>query len=243
MLVYEDGKILGSVGGGVFEHRVIEAAIEAIGSGSHRRFSAHLTKDLGMCCGGAMEVFLEVLDTEVHVHLLGAGHVGQAVARALQPLDFAISVYDEREDWLSRCDDLRATLVPGDPRKSLPDVGPLDYLLIFTHSHPLDQDLLELLIDRDFGYLGMIGSKTKIAKFFLRLKSAGVDERLFGRVSAPIGLDIGAETPEEIGISIVAELVRVRRGHIGPVLAMSEHPVPARGGDGIGRAPALILRG
>jgi xanthine dehydrogenase accessory factor len=157
-------------------------------------------------------------------------------------MDFAVHVYDERPDWLAGCEGFGATLIAGDPRKHLPEIDPLDFLLVFTHSHPLDQDLLEQMIVQDFGYLGMIGSKTKIAKFFLRLKAGGVEDSLFGRVSAPIGLDIGAETPAEIAVSIVAELVRVRRGQSGPVLAMSEHPVPARGGDGRGRAPALSDR-
>jgi xanthine dehydrogenase accessory factor len=239
MLVYSDGRIQGTVGGGAFEQRVIDEAISAIEIGKHRRFSAHLTRDLGMCCGGEMEVFVEVLDTQFRVHLFGAGHVGQAVSNALAPLDFAVTVYDQREDWLQGCDRDAITLVSGDPLKSLPPVGPLDLLLVFTHSHPLDQEILERLIDKDFGYLGMIGSKTKVAKFFLRLKAAGVPETLFSKVSAPIGLDIGAESPEEIAVSIVAELVRVRRGHSGPVRAMSDVEIPARGGDGRGVAPAL----
>jgi xanthine dehydrogenase accessory factor len=239
MLVYSDGRIQGTVGGGVFEQRVIDEALLAIEQGKHRRFAAHLTRDLGMCCGGEMEVFVEVLDTQFRVHLFGAGHVGQAVSKALAPLDFSVSVYDERDDWLQGCKRDAITLVSGDPLKNIPEIGPLDFLLIFTHSHPLDQAILEKLIHQDFGYLGMIGSKTKVAQFFLRLKASGVPRALFTKVSAPIGLDIGAETPEEIAISIVAELVRVRRGHVGPVRAMSEVEIPARGGDGRGIAPAL----
>jgi xanthine dehydrogenase accessory factor len=241
MLVYANGEIDGTVGGGVFEQRVIQAAQAAIEKGQHCRYTAHLTRDLGMCCGGEMEVFVEVLDTQVRVHLFGAGHVGQAVCRAIDPLAFSVFVYDERDDWLAGCSDYEATLVQGDPLAHLPTVGPLDFLLIFTHSHPLDQALLEKLITRDFGYLGMIGSKTKVAKFFLRLKAAGVPEDLFRSVSAPIGLNIGAETPEEIALSIAAELVRVRRGQSGPVEAMSEFEIPARGGKAC--APALVRGG
>jgi xanthine dehydrogenase accessory factor len=238
MLVYPNGDIDGTVGGGVFEQRVIQQAQAAIQSGKHCRYTAHLTRDLGMCCGGELEVFVEVLESQFRVHLFGAGHVGQAVCRALDPLDFSVIVYDERDDWLERCRPYDATLVPGDPLAHLPVVGPLDFLLIFTHSHPLDQALLEKLIRGDFGYLGMIGSKTKVAKFFLRLKAAGVPADLFRSVSAPIGLNIGAETPEEIALSIAAELVRVRRGQSDPVQAMSEFEIPARGGKAC--APALV---
>ena len=117
----------------------------------------------------------------------------------------------------------------------------MDYVVVLTHSHPLDQDLLETMIGKDYAYLGMIGSKTKVAKFFLRLKAAGVNEELFRRVSAPIGLDIGAETPEEIAVSVVAELVRVRRRQHQPVVAMSEYPVAARGGDGTAKPPNFDL--
>jgi xanthine dehydrogenase accessory factor len=237
MIVYLDGSIRGTVGGGVFELRVIQEAQAAIKTGQHRRYTAHLTRDLGMCCGGEMEVFVEVLETPIRAHLFGAGHVGQAVCTALSPLDCSVFVYDERQDWLDGCEGQGATLVSGDPLRNLPAVGPLDFLLIFTHSHPLDQQLLEALIPSDFGYLGMIGSKTKVAKFFLRLKAAGVPEALFRKVSAPIGLAIGAQTPQEIAVSIVAEIIRVQRGQNETVQAMSAYEIPARGGEA--QAPAL----
>ena len=128
-----------------------------------------------------------------------------------------------------------------DPRRALPaELGPRDYVVLVTHSHPLDQDLLEALIAKDYAYLGLIGSKAKITRFFIRLRAAGVDEALLRRVSAPIGLDLGAETPEEIAVAIAAEIIRVRRRHKGPTTAMSERPLPARGGDGVARPPALV---
>ena len=243
MLVYPDQRIVGTIGGGVFELRVIEEAVDALQSGQHRRYSAHLTRDLGMCCGGQMEVFLEVLEVQSRVHVFGAGHVGKSVAEILASMDFDVRVYDEREEWLGHCERDGVTCIPGDPRKAVPTLSPLDYVVILTHSHPLDQDLLEAMITQDFAYLGMIGSKTKVAKFFLRLKASGLDEAHFQNVSAPIGLDIGAETPEEIAVSIVAEIIRVRRRQGNAVIAMSEHPVPARGGDGVATPPALRSRG
>lgn len=240
MLVRADGSLVGSVGGGEWERRVIAAALEAIASGRTTRLAVHLTRDLGMCCGGAMEAFIEPLDPQPRVRLLGAGHVAGALAPLLVQLGFAVSVYDERDDWLSPERFPGCERVLGDPRRTLPaDTGPDDLFVLVTHSHGLDQDLLHTLIGRPCAYLGMIGSRSKVAKFFVRLRAAGVDEGLFRRVSAPIGLDIGAETPEEIAVSIAAELVRVRRGRRSPPRPLSEDPLPARGGDGVGVPPGL----
>lgn len=239
MLVYADGGFVGTIGGGEWEHRVVERAQEALQRGHSARFTAHLTRDLGMCCGGAMDAFIEVLDTRPRLHVFGAGHVAHALARHADGLGFALTVYDERDDWLTEDRFPTATRVLGDPRRALPEGSPRDYFLILTHTHQLDQDILELLLPRACAWLGLIGSRNKVARFFLRLRAAGVDEALFRRVSGPVGLDIGAETPEEIAISIAAELIRVRRGHTAPTIAMAEHPLPARGGDGKAVPPAL----
>lgn len=239
MVVYGDEATVGTVGGGSFEHRVIAEALQALNDGRPRRFRAHLTRDLGMCCGGAMDVLIEPLEGVPRLHCFGGGHVARPTVALARELGFEVSVYDERDEWLTPERFPGCRLVPGNPRRQLPTTGPLDYLLIVTHEHALDQDLLEALLPGHYAWLGMIGSRTKVAKFFLRLRAGGVDEALFRRVSAPVGLDIGAETPEEIAVSIAAELVRVRRGHRGPTPAMSEHPLPARGGDGTALPPAL----
>lgn len=175
MLVYRDGGIIGTIGGGEWERRVIDEANRCLETGKSARVTAHLTRDLGMCCGGSMDAFVEVLDTRPRLHIFGAGHVGLAVANAATPLDFEITVYDERDDWLTAERFPHAALALGDPRRRLPDTTMRDYLLILTHSHQLDQDILELLIGREYAWLGLIGSRTKIAKFFIRLRAAGVD--------------------------------------------------------------------
>ena len=239
MLVYEGGDIVGTIGGGEWERRVIAAALEALDAGRPARFSAHLTRDLGMCCGGAMEAFIEPLDARERLHIFGAGHVAGALAGLAADLEFQVLVYDDRDEWLTEERFPRAERIVGDPRRHLPMVSARDRLLIVTHSHQLDQALLEALIDRPYGYLGMIGSRSKVAKFFVRLRAAGVDEALFTRVSTPVGLDLGAETPAEIAVSIAAELIRVRRGRSSPPRSLSQDPLPARGGDGTARPPAL----
>jgi xanthine dehydrogenase accessory factor len=239
MLVWADREIVGTIGGGELEYRAIELALEAIRLGRPQRLSVHLTRDLGMCCGGAMEVYVEPLVGVERVHVFGAGHVGTATARLLQSLEFDVHVYDDRPDWLNdeRLPD--CTLVEGDPRRKLPVLGPDDSVLIVTHSHALDQDLLEALLPQPVRYLGMIGSRAKVAKFFVRLRAAGVDQALFRKVCAPVGLDIGAETPEEIAVAIAAEMIRVRRSHNEDPLPLSAKPLPARGGDGVAIPPGL----
>jgi xanthine dehydrogenase accessory factor len=241
MLVYADGEIAGTIGGGEWERRVIAAAVEAIERGRPVRFAAHLTRDLGMCCGGAMEAFIEPLKLRDRLHIFGAGHVGGAVATLARELEFEVLVYDERDEWLTAERFPGCRRLEGDPTRNLPETGPRDYLLIVTHSHQLDQALLQALLDKPCAYLGMIGSRSKVAKFFVRLRAAEVDEALFSRVSAPVGLHIGAETPMEIAVSICAELVRVRRGQREATVALSELPLPARGGDGVAVPPALSV--
>jgi xanthine dehydrogenase accessory factor len=239
MLVYGDGEIVGTIGGGNWEHRVIDAAISAIAAGVPRRYAAHLTRDLGMCCGGAMEVFIEPLELTDTLHLFGAGHVARPLAALARDMGFDVRVYDDRDEWLTEARFPGVERVLQDPRRVVPTLTDRDYVVLVTHSHQLDQDLLLATIEQPYAYLGMIGSRAKVAKFFVRLRAAGLDESLFTRVCAPVGLDIGAETPEEIAVAIAAELIRVRRGHAGPTPAMSEHPLSARGGDGRAVPPGL----
>jgi xanthine dehydrogenase accessory factor len=234
MVVFADGSSLGTIGGGTFEHAVTQAAVEAIHTGRPQRYEAHLTRDLGMCCGGEMAVHIEPLVPKDPLVVYGAGHVAHALLPLLDALDFAVTVVDERDDLntperfptaervLTGAREHARALAP-DPRR---------YVLIVTHDHALDQDLCETLLPVRHRWIGMIGSRAKVAKFFVRLRAAGMDERHFKALCAPVGLAIGAETPAEIAVSIAGELVRVRRGVDGPSEPLSRNPIPARGGDG-----------
>lgn len=245
MLVWADGRTLGTIGGGNFEHRVTAAAIEVLAERKPRRFAVHLTRDLGMCCGGAMEVYIEPLAPRERLVVFGAGHVARPTAALARDLGFDVTVVDEREEYADAARFPGVEVVCADPRRWAEGLvtDARTYVLLVTHEHALDQDLLQALLPRTWAWLGLIGSRAKVAKFFVRLRAAGVDEALFGRVSTPVGLDIGAETPEEIAVSIAAELVRVRRGATRPPVPLSEIPLPARGGDGVARPPALLSRG
>lgn len=212
MLVYADGSSLGTVGGGHWEHLLVQEALEALALGRSRRVAKHLTQELGMCCGGAMEAMLEVLDTHPELHVWGAGHVAQQLVPLALGLDFQLHVYDDRDALLDLPAFDGCTRIPGDPRDTLPSLGPGDFGLILTHDHQLDQDLVRLLLPAPFAYLGMIGSRAKVTRFFQRLQAAGMSPELFTKLSAPVGLSLGAVTPQEIAVSIAAELIQVRRG-------------------------------
>ena len=244
MIVWPDGRTYGTIGGGNFEHRVTAEAISALRRGQPHRYSVHLTRDLGMCCGGAMEVYIEPIGPEERLVIFGAGHVAEPTARVAALLGYRVTVVDEREEYATAERFPDAEVQCTDPRAYAAALAtdPRTYLLLTTHEHRLDQDLLELLLPREYAWLGLIGSRAKLAKFFLRLRAAGVDEALFERVSGPVGLDIGAETPAEIAVSITAELVRVRHGREQAPRSLAEDPLPARGGDGMARPPGLTRR-
>ena len=214
MVVWPDGRIAGTVGGGHFELKVIEAAVATIAAGAPQRFAVHLTRDLGMCCGGAMEVFIEPIRPVDKLVIFGAGHVARPTALFAREAGWAVTVVDDRDELNTEARFPGCERVVRDARayaRTLP-ADARTWIFLVTHDHALDQDLLETLVVHDWAWLGLIGSRAKVTKFHLRLRAAGVPAERLARVSAPVGLDIGAETPEEIALSVVAELVRERRG-------------------------------
>lgn len=239
MLVYADGSQVGTIGGGEIERQVTELAIRVIGSGQPARFVAHLTRDLGMCCGGDMEVYVEPLTIKEPFLLFGAGHVAHALAPLLKQLEFAVTVVDARDELLTPARFPHAERKLVDPVAFAEALEGTDatWSLIVTHDHHLDQVLCETLLPKPCAWIGMIGSRAKVAKFMLRLRAAGITDQHLSKLCAPVGLDIGAETPAEIAVSIAAELVRVRRQHQTPSIPLSAVPLPARGGDGIAHPP------
>jgi len=241
MLVYGDGSTVGSIGGGNVELQVIRIALEAIASGRPTRFQAHLTRDLGMCCGGAMEVFVEPLQVREPLVVFGGGHVALALAPLLRDLSFAVTVVDEREGFATPDRFPGCEVHQGDARQYARALegDPGAFWLVVTHDHKLDQDIVETLLPKPCAWIGMIGSRTKVTKFLTRYEAADMDPVLFRKLSAPVGLDIGAETPAEIAVAIAAELIRIRRRSVRAPIPLSEIPIRARGGDGIAVAPAL----
>lgn len=215
MLVTADGQ-WGTIGGGRIEKQVIDAAREIL-----RRPEAalattlryHLTRELGMCCGGEMEVLVEPMIPAPYLVVCGGGHIAQALLPLVPPLGFVPILVEDLEELgnRERFPQAERIIDSFDPRdwKGIP-LDERSYVVIVTRDHQVDQQLLEALLPHDLGYLGMIGSARKVKIFRQRLINKGASVERLDRVHAPIGLDIGAETPEEIAVSIVAELVRVR---------------------------------
>ncbi len=230
MLVYEDGSLVGTIGGGTLEHRVVRLALHVVANGRPQRFEAHTVRDLGMCCGGRVEVYVEPLQVRIPMVVFGAGHVAHALAPLLQALDFNVTVVDDRGELNTLERFPHATRHGGDPRAfadALPS-EPEGYRLVMTHDHALDQDLVESLLGKEAAWLGMIGSRGKVARFLVRYRGMGMDPSVFPKLRAPVGLDLGAETPAEIAVSIAAELVQVRRGVDRLAVPLSSLPLKAR---------------
>jgi len=219
MIVEEDGGITFSVGGGAFEALVIADAREAIrlGRGFEKdyRFAEEGERATGMVCGGTVRVRVEVVLPPEPLFVFGAGHVGRALARLAVPLGFRVTVIDDRER------ELRDAALPPEAQRilagsefatGLPEIPAGAYVAVVTRCHRTDLEAVRHALGREAAYVGLIGSRRKVATVAARAAEAGVAQEALEALRAPIGLPIGAETPEEIAVSIAAEMIAVRRG-------------------------------
>lgn len=219
MLVFADGRTVGTVGGGCYENDAFWKAREALKSRKPLRVKYELDDDFaqenGLVCGGQMEVFIEPIEPAPAVYIIGAGHVGWYLGQFAHEAGFHVHVVDDREAFANRerfphaaevvVDDIPTWLAAA----SLPASA---YVVIVTRGHRHDLDALRAVVQRDLRYVGLIGSRAKVARVYEALLGEGVEPVRFEGVHAPIGLDIGAVTPQEIAVSILAELIAVRRG-------------------------------
>ena len=215
MVVYPDGRTLGSVGGGAIESTIIDRARELVGSREPVLLSFDLEDDTGMICGGKMDIFLEPVSAGPHVLVVGGGHVGQAVARASKHAGFRVTVVDDRAEVVTaeRFPFADRRLVGGTELLGGDLIADAStFVVVVTRGHRFDRDWVEAFIDSWPRYLGMIGSAVKVSRTFEHMAEGGVSEDVLSRIYAPIGLDIGAETPDEIAVSVVAEMIAVRHG-------------------------------
>ncbi len=222
LLLRADGTLVGTVGGGAIEAQVLDACRATLRDGSPNMVKAHLVRDLGMCCGGSMEVFVEYLDAQARLVLIGGGHVAQALAPVARAVGFRVVVLDDREDMLAHpaFEADRRELADVDELDAvLPDLGERDYVVIATRDHARDEQALALLLRRPHRYVGMIGSRRKVhaivARIVRREQELGRDTPDMSRLRAPVGLALGGRTPAEIAVSIVAELLSDRHGGSG----------------------------
>lgn len=214
MLLAADGEMVGTVGGGAIEQLALEQARALLPGGGTCVLRRHLTQELGMCCGGEMTLFIEVLEPAPRLVVFGAGYIAKPLAAMAADCGFQVTVVDGRSEWVAAERFPRATRMCRDPEFAVDalDLKPGDYAVVVTHDHALDQRLVQKLLEHPLRFLGMIGSLPKQRKFALRLRARGFSDEQIARLHTPLGLSIGARTPEEIAVSALAQLIAARRG-------------------------------
>ncbi len=216
MLVYPDGKFIGTVGGGELENRVMKTALESLNTGSAVTLSYSMSDptrgDPGVC-GGTVEVFVEPILPPATILVIGAGHVGKAVVHLAKWLGFRVAVSDDRPEFCT------PESVPGADAYYPAEMGKLPeqmkinrqtYIIITTRGSNVDVEGLPGLLQADPAYIGVIGSRRRWLTTVSALKEKGVSEDKLVRVHSPMGLELNAETPEEIAVSILAEVLMVK---------------------------------
>jgi xanthine dehydrogenase accessory factor len=233
MLVYPDGSIVGTVGGGELENRVIAEARQAIQDGRPRRLEYNMADpargDPGVC-GGQVEIYVEPLQPKPLLVVVGSGHVGRAVAHLAHWLGFRVAVTDDRSEFCTPQAVPDADEFYPVPMAELPkhlSITPWTYLVLTTRGVNVDVQGLPALLDAPAAYIGVIGSQRRWATARKQLLQQGVPEAMLARVRSPIGLELNAETPEEIAVSIMAEIIMLRQGGDGAVMSGKHHSAKA----------------
>ena len=219
MLIRQDGTSMGSIGGGCVEAQVWETASEVIKTSRAQILEYQMTDDDleedGLVCGGQVEIFVEPILTRPQLVVLGAGHVGQAIAQIAARIDFRVTVIDDRDKFVSeeRFPTAERRMVqPYDQSLDHLSLPADSFILIVTRGHRHDQQALETALNQQVAYTGLIGSRRKIKLLVDHLLEQGYPPEHFRNLYAPIGLEIGSETPREIAVSVAAELIALRKG-------------------------------
>ena len=217
MLVLTNGKIIGTVGGGSIEHQVYKEALKLIEGNESRLAHYELTNadasKEGMTCGGIVDVFLEPIKPLPALIIFGGGHISFFLARIGKMVDFRVTIIDDRSEFANaeRFPEADEIIVADMAAiKDRLNINSSSYIVIVTRGHQKDTSVLEWAVTTPAAYIGMIGSKRKIHMAFEFLKTKGITQEQLDRVHAPIGLPIGAETPEEIAVAIMAEIIQIR---------------------------------
>lgn len=218
LLVREDGSLVGTIGGGCVEAEVWNAAREVIATEKPKHMSFNLGQDAaydnGLICGGQLDVFVECITPAPAAIVFGGGHISRSLAKVLDLAGFRVSVIDNREAFANRERFPEAAEVHAEeyeevfPRLTITEST---YLVIVTRGHRDDMRVLRLALDTPARYIAMIGSRRKVISVLKELRNEGITPKSFDRIFAPMGLDIGAISPEEIAISVTAEMIAMRR--------------------------------
>ncbi len=213
MLVYDNGEIMGSIGGGKVEKRVIEDALEQLKSNEPKLFKHDLLKDLQMSCGGSMHIYIEPIMKNKQLYIFGAGHIGQALANFASSLQFELFIIDDRVEYLDQVEIKGVNKIHGNFKDILASLSfdKDSYIAIMTYEHSCDRDILAHCVKQNFAYLGMIGSQRKIEITKKDLLGQGIATPAeLTKVDMPMGLKIKVNTPEEIAISVVAKIIDIK---------------------------------
>jgi len=243
LLVREDGSMAGTIGGGCVEAEVWNAAREVMETEKPKHLTFSLGQDAaydnGLICGGQLQVFVEPVLPIPHAYIFGAGHISKSLSKAATLAGFATVVVDDRESFANRERFPEAQDVHAEEYEELfPKLAIHEnsYLIIVTRGHRDDMRVLKLAIATPARYIAMIGSKRKVLNVVRELEKEGTPRAAFDRIHAPMGLDIGAISPEEIAVSVTAEMIAVRRNASSNWRALS---MSVFSEESIGRAPAL----
>jgi len=219
MLVRHDGGIVGSIGGGDLEREMIRNALDAIQDGRPRRYHFDFTggadENLEKACIGTTDFLVQPCVAKPHLIIFGAGHVGQALAPVAMAAGFRVSVADDRPGFPNpECFSEGVRLLSGPFPETIRALafGASTYIVVVTYGHEQDEAVLGACLKEDWRYLGMIGSRKKVATVFKNLKTDAEAEQRLSSVHAPIGLNLGGRSPGEIAVAVVAEMIAVRHG-------------------------------
>ena len=225
MLVRDDGSVMGSLGGGCLEAEVIQHALMSMKDGAPLTVPFELTEKHGsLVCGGKVLVYIEPVVPEPHLVILGAGHVGKALAAAARFSGFRVTVADDREEYANREN------IPDADQIIVHDFGSVfqrvltdktSYIVIATRGHNHDLDALKAALQTGAQYIGLLGSRRKRALLFKTLVDEGFSQEDILRVIIPVGLPIGSVTPEEIAVSIMAQIIQKRRENVASGISRS----------------------
>jgi xanthine dehydrogenase accessory factor len=218
MIVDENGNTIGTIGGGNLERALIKEALKVLGKGKPSKTTISLHKKAkrgtvktGLICGGELTIFIDVIKPKKRLIIVGAGHIAKPLAKIADIIGYSLTIIDDNERLANKNRfPMAERIITGDLNLSLDklDIAPKDFVVI-VHGEP-EHDYLALrkVLEKRPTYIGLLGSKTKVALLTERLKATGFNEEDLSVLHAPIGLDINAKSPEEIGVSILAEVIR-----------------------------------
>ncbi len=208
MLLISDGSTEGTVGGGKIEFQVIEEAKKMLHSSQTKTIDYNLDSDLGMQCGGKMTIYFEAVNSAPRLLIFGAGHIGKVLSAMATNYQFDVSLIDNREDVFKNINDGVKIINESFPEAyENIDFRGNDFIVITTYKHTYDEEIAAHVLNQPHTYLGMMASKRKAALARKKWAERGIEDEKIAKVFSPVGVDIQCETPEEIALSIMAQLV------------------------------------